>query len=87
MRAMLPHHTHSIWSGTGESQAQWGLLQAAVQLIEACDDYDRQLSDHARDQEALIDFYLASLREADRLQREFEQAVGDAVRCRRSWRG
>jgi hypothetical protein len=26
---------------------------------------------------SLIDFYLGSLREADRLQREFEQAAGD----------
>ena len=79
VRAMLPRHAQSVWNGTGESQAQWGLLQAALQLMDACDDYDRQLSDHARDQEALIDFYLESLREADRLQREFEQAVGDAV--------
>ena len=78
VRAILPRHAQSVWSGTGESQAQWGLLQAALQLMEACDDYDRQLSDHARDQESLIDFYLESLREADRLQREFEQAVGDA---------
>src|SRR5207245_2314094 len=79
MRAMLPRHAQSVWNGTGESQAQWGLLQAALQLIDACDDYGRLLSDHARDQETLIDFYLGSLREADRLQREFEQAVGDAV--------
>ena len=79
VRAILPHHAQSIWSGTGESQTQWGLLQAAVQLIDACEDYDRQLGDHARDQETLLDFYLASLREVDRLQREFEQAVGDAV--------
>ena len=79
MRAILPHHAQSIWRGTGESQAQWGLVQAAVRLVDACEDYERQLSDHARDQETLIDFYLASLREADRLHREFEQAVGDAV--------
>jgi hypothetical protein len=78
VRTMLQRHTHTVWSGTGESQAQWGLLQTALQLMEACDDYDRQLGDHARDQESLIDFYLGSLREADRLQREFEQAVGDA---------
>ena len=78
VRAMLQRHTHTVWSGTGESQAQWGQLQTALQLVEACEDYDRQLSDHARGQESLIDFYLGSLREADRLQREFEQAVGDA---------
>jgi hypothetical protein len=78
VRTILQRHTHTVWSGTGESQAQWGLLQTALQLVEAYEDYNRQLSDHARDQESLIDFYLGSLREADRLQREFEQAVGDA---------
>jgi hypothetical protein len=52
-------------------------MQAALNLMEVCDDAERELSDHARDQERLIDFYLGSLREADRLQREFEQTVGD----------
>lgn len=79
VRTMLQRHVHTVWSGTGESQTQWGLLQAALQLLEACDDYERQLSDHVRNQESLIDFYLGSLREADRLQREFEQAMGDTL--------
>ena len=61
----------------GESQAQWELVRAGLSLIEACDDYERQLPEHARSQADLLDFYLGSLREADRLQREFEQAVGD----------
>ena len=79
VRTILHRQTHSVWRGKGESQAQWGLVQAAVRLVDACEDYVRQLSDHARDQESLIDFYLGSLREADRLHREFEQAVGDAL--------
>jgi hypothetical protein len=49
VRTILQRHTHTAWNGTGESQAQWGLLQTALQLVEACDDYDRQLGDHARD--------------------------------------
>jgi hypothetical protein len=77
VRGILQRHARSVWSGTGESQAQWGLIQAALQLIEACDDAERQLGDHARNQDALLDFYLGSLRETDRLQREFEQAAGD----------
>lgn len=79
VRLVLGRHTRSVWIGKGESQAQWVLLQAAVRLIEACDDGQRQLSDHARTQETLLDFYLASLREVDRLQREFEQAAGDYI--------
>jgi hypothetical protein len=33
-------------------------MHAALDLVEACDDYERQLGDHARNQESLIDFYL-----------------------------
>lgn len=76
-RRVLMRHKGSVWLGMGESQAQWELVRSGLSLIEACDDFERQLPDHARSQAALIDFYLNSLREADRLQREFEQAAGD----------
>jgi hypothetical protein len=56
---------------------QWDLIRAGLSLVESCDDFERQLPEYARSQTALIDFYLGSLREADRLQREFEQAAGE----------
>ncbi len=77
VRAIIRRHAGSVWIGKGESQAHWGLIQAALHLVEACDDFERQLPEHSRSQETLIDFYLSGLREADRHQREFEQAVGD----------
>lgn len=76
-RRVLTRQKSSVWLGKGESRAQWDLIRAGLSLVEACDDFERQLPDHARSQADLIDFYLASLREADRLQREFEQAAGD----------
>lgn len=76
-RRMLARNKNSVWLGKGESLAQWELIRAGLSLIEACDDFERQLPNHARSQSDLLDFYLGSLREADRLQREFEQAVGD----------
>jgi len=76
-RRMLGRNKNSVWLGKGESLAQWELIRAGLSLVEACEDYERQLPDHARSLAALLDFYLGSLREADRLQREFEQAVGD----------
>ena len=79
VREILGHHSRSIWIGKGESQVQWLLLEAAAGLIEACDDASRQLPEHAKSQDALIAFYLLSLREVDRLQREFEQAAADYV--------
>lgn len=76
-RGILARHKGSVWRGKGESQAQWDLVRAGLALVEACEDFERQLPNHSRSQAELLDFYLGSLREADRLQREFEQAVGD----------
>ena len=76
-RRVLARHKNSVWLGKGESQAQWELVRTGLSLVEACEDFERQLPEHARSQAELIDFYLGSLREADRLQREFEQAAGD----------
>lgn len=76
-RQVIAQHKSSVWLGKGESLAQWELVRAGLSLVEACDDYERQLPEHARNQAEIIDFYLGSLREADRLQREFEQAAGD----------
>lgn len=76
-RRVLSSRKTSVWMDKGESQAQWELVRAGLSLVEACDDYERQLPEHSRSQTDLIDFYLGSLREADRLQREFEQAAGD----------
>ena len=67
----------SIWSNRGENGTQWDLVAAAKSLIECCNDLLRELPDHSGSQAALLDYYLASLREGDRLQREFEQAVTD----------
>ena len=78
-RAILSRHGDSVWVGKGESQAQWGLIEAGLHLVEACEDADRQLADYARGLDVLIGYYVASLREVDRLQREFEQAVGDYI--------
>jgi len=76
-RQILKHRKKSIWMGKEESQAQWELIRASLSLVEACQDFDRQLPDYSRSQGDLLDFYLGSFREADRLQREFEQAAGD----------
>ena len=76
-RRIIGRQKNSVWIGKGESQAQWELIRTGLALIECCDDNERQLPEHARSQADLLDFYLGSLREADRLQREFEQAIGD----------
>ena len=79
LRQILVRHRGSIWENKGENQAQWLLVHSAVDLIQRCDDFERQLPDHGASQGALIDFYVGSLREVDRLQREFEQAAGDYI--------
>lgn len=77
VREIAGQRIRSVWAGKGESQAQWSLLRAALQLGEACGDYERQLTQHARSMDDLVDFYLNSLREVDRLHREFEQQIID----------
>jgi len=79
LRAILDERGSSVWMGRGENQGQWLLLAAAAALVEACSDAESQLPEHARSQEALLDFYAGSLRVVDRLQREFEGAAGDLV--------
>ena len=79
IRQIVGRHRNSVWLGKGESQAQWGLVSAALHLVEACEDAERDLASHTRDLESLIDHYARRLREIDRLQREFEQAIGEYV--------
>lgn len=77
LNEILSQRKASIWSNRGENGAQWDLVATAKSLIESCHDLLRELPEHSSTQATLIDYYLTSLREADRLQREFEQAVTD----------
>jgi hypothetical protein len=79
VKGILNRHANSVWVGKGESQTQWGLIRAGMNLSEVCDDLDRQFSEKTRSFDNLIEFYLSNLREADRLQREFEQSIVDYV--------
>jgi hypothetical protein len=79
IRGILDRHRGSVWIGQGESQVQWGLVEAALRLVECCDDAERQLADHVRGLDALVGYYVSSLCEVDRRQREFEQSIGDLV--------
>ncbi|MBT6329848.1 MAG: PglZ domain-containing protein [Kordiimonadaceae bacterium] len=76
---ILSRHKASIWSNRGENATQWDLVSTAKSLIKACEDLMRQLPEHSANQSTLLDFYLTYLREADRLQRELEQAITDYV--------
>ena len=77
LREILSHHALSVWTGVGESQAQWDLVQAAQVLLESCEDVERSLPEFAKSVDRLIEFYVAYMRETDRLHREFEQSVSD----------
>lgn len=78
-KAIVSRHAGSVWINKGESQAQWGLVEAGVKLLESCEDADRQLAENGRSLDGLIEHYAVSLLEVDRLHREFEQAVGDYI--------
>lgn len=80
LRAILDQRQNSIWMGRGESQGQWQLVQSAAALIRRCGDGEHQLTATPRSQNDLIDFYLAVLRDVDRLQREFEEYAASYLR-------
>ena len=77
LRGILARHSSSLWTGVGESQAQWDLVRAAQLVLESCDDVDRALPEFSKTLDKLIEFYIAQMRETDRLHREFEQSVSD----------
>jgi len=75
--SLLARHEDSVWMGKGENRSQWDLVRAALSLVEACVDFERQVPEHVRSLDSVLDFYVGSLREVDRCQREFEQATSD----------
>lgn len=75
VQRVLERHAESVWTGIGESQAQWDFVRAALELAKCIEDVGPRLSEFSRSMDALIDFYVSQLREVDRLHREFEQAV------------
>ena len=77
LHSILHRHEQSVWISRGENQAQWSLLRAAASLVQACADSEALLAARLRSLDELVDYYTNSLREVDRLQREFEQAAGD----------
>lgn len=78
-RVIARRHSDSVWASVGESQAQWNLARAALDLVAACEDLGRELAGSAKNLEALIGFYVSRLREVDRRQREFEQTVSASL--------
>ncbi|MBW9106093.1 PglZ domain-containing protein [Paraburkholderia phenoliruptrix] len=77
VRSVLDHQRRSVWAARGESRLKWDLLRAALELGLRCEELEEQLPQHDQDMARLLAFYTGSLREADRLHREFEQALGD----------
>ena len=75
VQCVLERHAESVWTGIGESQAQWDFVRAALELAKCIEDVGPRLTDFSRSMDSLIDFYVSQLREVDRLHREFEQAV------------
>lgn len=74
VREQVAQGGEGLWRKREEFKLQWIFMECALDLLARCEDLARDLSEHTRSLDALIDFYTASLREADRLHREMEQA-------------
>lgn len=78
-RQVLERQAHSVWTGKGESAAQWELVRASLRLVEGSELLEAQLNSQATSMKSLVDFYVGQLREADHLHREFELGVGNLI--------
>jgi hypothetical protein len=76
-RKIVSEHANSVWSANSDSQVNWELVKSSQRLLETCNDLERELPTFSKNQTDLIEFYQSSLRRADQLHREFEQAVND----------
>jgi len=76
-RQIVAEHSNSVWSSNSDSQVNWELVKSSQRLLETCEDLARELPSFIKKQSDLIEFYQSSLRRADQLHREFEQAVND----------
>lgn len=76
-RKIVNEHANSVWSSNSDSQVNWELVKSSQRLLETCEDLTRELPNFIKKQSDLIEFYQSSLRRADQLHREFEQAVND----------
>ena len=97
-RELLEWRGNSIWAGRDEYAAQWHLLEAAADLLEACAQAEPSLADARKSQDALLELYVTQLHMVDRRQREFERLVAEPVewqemveqvtaQCRSAYRG
>lgn len=76
-RHIVCHHAYTIWISRGESQITWNLIKTALGLLEKITDNERELPGNSKSLKKLIDFYIESIKDVDRLHREFEQAATD----------
>jgi hypothetical protein len=79
VQRVLDGRARSVWRETGDGAGQWGALSAALALLSACDAAGERLAAQARDIGALVNFYVAEYARVDQRQREFEQAVAEAL--------
>ena len=77
-REILDKHQNTVWVSIGESQAQWGVIESAMQLVIACKDVEQELS-NVGSLDSLVEFYVVDMLKVDRLQRVFEQAANDCI--------
>jgi hypothetical protein len=76
-RRIVGEHANSVWSSNSDSLVNWELVKSSQRLIETCTDLERELPSFSKKEVDLIEYYQSSIRRADQLHREFEQAVND----------
>ncbi len=75
--SILNDQKQSIWSDLGENQIEWQIVRSAYSVLRECGDRKRDYKEHCHSLNELFDYYIYTFREADKVQREFEQSWAD----------
>jgi hypothetical protein len=74
-RQLVGRAKHSVWRERHETVQQWELVEAALELVQICEDLEPDLGTGLRTIGNLVALYTSRLRTADRAHRALERAA------------
>jgi len=74
-RLLIGRSKQSVWCRRDENVEQWDLADAALKLVEACQDLEPSLAQGTQSLDSLVELYTTSVRVADRAHRRLERAA------------
>lgn len=74
-RQLVGRLMSSVWRERSETVEQWDVVEAALKLVQWCEDLDGELPSGLKSPESTVAFYTTRLRHADLAHRELERTA------------